>query len=161
MLSLQMPWVLPQGMSHVVTAVAGTVSQLVFLLWKYVLPLNIHFVGTPPPWCRRKAGSVTIGQMSFFVWLWCLSGSGFGGELHHSLCGLLSLATGAVRGRRVVPGLWRVSMVFCLQGLGTAHQPLDRAVPVFKAAIVSPAPSASGQQLGAVLHGSRLLFSPP
>lgn len=67
MLSLQMPWVLPQGVSHVVTAVAGTISQLVFLLWKYVVPLYIYFVGTLPPWCRRKAGSVTVGQMSFFV----------------------------------------------------------------------------------------------
>lgn len=139
-----MPWVLPQGVSHVVTAVAGTISQLVFLLWKYVVPLYIYFVGTLPPWCRRKAGSVTVGQMSFFVWLCCLSGLGFGGELHCSICGLLSLVTGAVWGRRVVPGLWRVSMVFCFQGLGTAHQPLGRAAPVFKAAIVSPAPQPLG-----------------
>lgn len=32
MLSLQMPWVVPQGILHMVTAVASTISQLAFLM---------------------------------------------------------------------------------------------------------------------------------
>lgn len=64
-----MPWVLPQGISHVVAAVASIISQLVFRLWNYVVPLYIYLVGTLPPWCWRKAGSVTKGQILFFVWL--------------------------------------------------------------------------------------------
>lgn len=40
MLSLQMLWVLPQGIFHVVTAVVSTRSSLVFLLWKYIVPFT-------------------------------------------------------------------------------------------------------------------------
>lgn len=105
-----------------------------------------------------------------------LSGSEFGGKLHgklhRSLCGLLCLVTGAVQGRRMVPGVWRMSMVFCFQGLSSAQQPLaGQCLLAGQPSCLQPLSlrtlgssrerRARHTALGTLLQGSRLLSSPP
>lgn len=153
MLSLQMPWVLPQG----IFSCSDCCSQ--YRISVGVPPVKIYspfidafcWYSAAPVWeegRQRDDGADVVLCLT----LCRRSSSRFGGELHHSLCGLLSLATGAVQGGGSFLAWGKVSEAFHFQGLragalghGADHQPLGLAAFVCQEAIAPPAPPQAPQ----------------
>lgn len=135
-----MPWVLLQGIFHVVTAVASTISRLAFLLWKHT-PFIDTFCCYSTTWILEE-GRQCDDRADVVLWLRVASPARDLGE-----SSITTSCDQCCAGRRVLPGLWRVSEVLCFWGgcagagcCGAGQWPLDLAAFVCEAAVVPPAP---------------------